>query len=417
MKHLKLNVLLSALFFSCSISFPQSWVQQTSGTNASLIDIYFLNTNTGFACGSGGVIVKTTNGGLNWAALNTGTASNLVKIKFFDANTGIAGGEKIIKTTNGGMNWTLLRDTVYANDIHFLNQNEWWLCSNSPHANLKTTNQGISWSTIGGSDFIQTSIYFLNQSTGWIGGKFVTGSFVPTHVSKSINGGSQWTTQYTQMSFQNNGWVYDILFTDANNGYALYWDFSLTKILRTTNSGSNWLETPTPNRKLKNLFFITTNIGWSCGDSGYVYKTMNSGLSWVIEQTSSAYHLNSIVFVNNETGWTCGANGIILKTTNGGITAVQQTGTAIPENFTLSQNFPNPFNPVTRIDFDIPTSSFTKLIVYDQTGREIETLVNGQLATGSYKYEWNAGDFPSGIYFYKLQAGEFTETKKMALIK
>ncbi|HWA06489.1 MAG TPA: T9SS type A sorting domain-containing protein, partial [Ignavibacteria bacterium] len=107
----------------------------------------------------------------------------------------------------------------------------------------------------------------------------------------------------------------------------------------------------------------------------------------------------------------------ILKTTNGGITAIQQTSSEVPMKFSLHQNYPNPFNPVTRIYFDIPTASFTKLIVYDQLGREVEILVSEQLTAGSYIYDWNAIDYPSGIYYYKLQAGEFSETKKMVLIK
>jgi photosystem II stability/assembly factor-like uncharacterized protein len=417
MKNPNLNVLLTVLFLSCSFSYSQTWVQQNTGTIVSVYDISFVNTNTGYAGCSSGLVLKTTNSGVNWIHLITGFTFTINKVKFFDADFGVAGGEKIIKTTNGGQNWSLVRDTVYANDIHFQNQNEWWLCSSSPHANIKTTNQGSTWTSIGSTDFIQTSIFFLNQNTGWLAGKFVTGSFVPTHVSKSTNGGSQWSTQFSQTSFQNNGWVYDILFTDQNMGHALYWDFFLTRILRTTNSGLNWLETLTPMRKLKNLFFINQSIGWACGDSGFVYKTMNSGNNWAIEQISPGIHLNAVTFVNNETGWVCAAGGIILKTTIGGITAVEQTGTNIPERYSLSQNYPNPFNPVTRIIFDVPKSSFTKLIIYDQIGGEVEKLVNEQLSPGSYKYEWNAADYPSGIYYYRLQAGEFSETKKMVLIK
>lgn len=113
----------------------------------------------------------------------------------------------------------------------------------------------------------------------------------------------------------------------------------------------------------------------------------------------------------------CILNGVTYGDTNYHLVSLNQISTIIPNDFSLSQNLPNPFNPVTRIDFDIPNSFFTKLIVYDQMGREIETLVNGRLAPGSYKYEWNAADYPSGVYFYKLMADEFVETKKMILIK
>lgn len=425
MSNLKLYIFLTLFILWINMSYSQTWVQQNSGTSSAINDISFINSNTGFAACSGGLILKTTTSGANWFQINTGYNFNIIRIKFFDNNLGVAGGDKIIKTTNGGTNWILLYDTAYANDIQYLNQNEWWVSSNQPHRNIKTTNQGAAWSSIGNSDFIQPSIYFLNENTGWISGKFVTGSFIPSHVSKSTNGGLNWTMQYSQVSFQNNAWIYDILFLNQNKGFALYWDYTLTKIVMTTNGGTNWIETPTPNRKQKNIFFISDNIGWTCGDSGFIFKTMNGGNNWVIEQISSNFYLNAITFVTNETGWTCGANGVILKTTNGGISAIQQTSTEIPVKYSLSQNYPNPFNPSTQINFDIPKFSFVNLIVYDALGREIEQLVNEELNPGTYVYDWNASSYPSGIYFYKIMAGDpstgsgrgFTETKKMVLIK
>lgn len=86
-------------------------------------------------------------------------------------------------------------------------------------------------------------------------------------------------------------------------------------------------------------------------------------------------------------------------------------------SYELTLNYPNPFNPVTKIRFALPKSSFAKLVVYDMLGRELETLVNEQLSTGTYEADWNAAQFTSGVYYYKLSAGDFTETKKMILIK
>jgi len=89
----------------------------------------------------------------------------------------------------------------------------------------------------------------------------------------------------------------------------------------------------------------------------------------------------------------------------------------IPSKFSLSQNYPNPFNPTTTIKYKIPEVSFVILKVYDVLGNEIITLVNEQKPLGNYKVEFNATTLPSGIYFYKLQAGNFVETKKMILMK
>jgi hypothetical protein len=91
----------------------------------------------------------------------------------------------------------------------------------------------------------------------------------------------------------------------------------------------------------------------------------------------------------------------------------------VPKYYSLYQNYPNPFNPSTKIKFDISTNSKldVKLVVYDALGREVSVLVNEQLKTGTYEVDWNALSYPSGVYFYKLTAGEFTQTRKMVLIK
>lgn len=113
----------------------------------------------------------------------------------------------------------------------------------------------------------------------------------------------------------------------------------------------------------------------------------------------------------------CCINGVLFGDTT--LTSLIIVGNKIPEKFSLSQNYPNPFNPVTKIKFDISGTSLaqTFLYVYDVLGHEIAVLVNQQLQPGSYEADWDASAYPSGVYYYKLESGDFTETKKMVLIK
>ncbi len=90
---------------------------------------------------------------------------------------------------------------------------------------------------------------------------------------------------------------------------------------------------------------------------------------------------------------------------------------SLPEKYNLSQNYPNPFNPSTIINFEIPTSSLVTLKVYDILGREIATLVNEEKQAGKYSYTFDASKYSSGVYFYRMQAGEFVQTKKLVVIK
>lgn len=110
-----------------------------------------------------------------------------------------------------------------------------------------------------------------------------------------------------------------------------------------------------------------------------------------------------------------------IKCFSGGpgiMVGVSSNTQSVPNRFALNQNYPNPFNPVSRIQFSLPENSKVKLIVYNILGKEISRLVNDELKTaGSYTIEFNGSDLPSGVYFYKLTAGDFTDTKKMILVK
>lgn len=89
----------------------------------------------------------------------------------------------------------------------------------------------------------------------------------------------------------------------------------------------------------------------------------------------------------------------------------------ITSKFSLCHNYPNPFNPATTISFTLPSRSFVSLKVFDGLGREVATIVSGEMSAGSYSKQWDASGLPSGVYFYRLQAGSFTETKKLILLR
>jgi hypothetical protein len=96
---------------------------------------------------------------------------------------------------------------------------------------------------------------------------------------------------------------------------------------------------------------------------------------------------------------------------------VNSVSDQIPEKFSLRQNYPNPFNPVTHLEFGISDLGFVSLKIYNILGKEVETLLNENKSAGTYSVEWNASEFPSGIYFYELKINEFSETRKMLLLK
>ena len=157
-------------------------------------------------------------------------------------------------------------------------------------------------------------------------------------------------------------------------------------------------------------------MGWLAADAG-IFITTDGGTSWEEQISSAIYPLRSVYFINENTGWVIGELGLILKTTNGGVTFINEDLDQIPNGFSLNQNYPNPFNPNTKISFSIPATNLVCIKVYDLNGELVETLLNEEKSAGTYSIYWNAAAKSSGVYFYKIQAGNFTETKKMILLK
>ncbi len=114
---------------------------------------------------------------------------------------------------------------------------------------------------------------------------------------------------------------------------------------------------------------------------------------------------------SNPPNWNNGAN--LTVNVLSGISQIEETATT----YSLAQNFPNPFNPTTSISFSLPKAGFVNISVYDITGKLVQELVNNNMSAGKYNTTWDADNFASGVYFYKIQAGDFTEMKKMSLIK
>lgn len=132
----------------------------------------------------------------------------------------------------------------------------------------------------------------------------------------------------------------------------------------------------------------------------------------------SSYNSPRQVIYNNGKVYVGGYGNLNLVTVRyNDIIGIQPISSEVPNSFSLSQNYPNPFNPVTKIKFELPKSTNVKLIIYDALGREITVLVNEKQLAGIYETDWDAANYPSGVYFYKLITDYYSETRKMILLK
>lgn len=400
----------------------QGWFPQNSGTNKSLFDVHFADTQHG------------------WIASMTNT---------------------ILYTSDGGQTWVDLEPPPSVNywGIHFVNPQEGWAVG-SPGKTRHTTDGGTNWEDQTAGAYNNWDVFFLDDTVGWIAGgreQGFPGQDPIRYIYHTTNGGGVWSSQLYEFDAQQ---LWAVHFIDATNGYAVG---DAGSIFRTTDGGSNWVEQSSGTlRHLRSVYATTPDTAWAVGVQGLVLRTFDGGASWdsiyvgtfhglgrvyfvdemtgwiaggdisegtvvhttdgganwELQSTGAQYGLYSVYFTDADTGWAVGYNGVIIHTTTGG-TGVEEIHdfSASQSEIVLSQNSPNPFSRSTTISFALPEAQHVKLAVYDLIGQEVATLVEGELPAGKHGIDFDGQNLPNGVYFYRLDAGEVTRTRVCVRLK
>ena len=443
-----------------------SWSRQTSGTSGRLIGVKATNHLNAWVAGDGGLILRTTDGGAHWfpQAGNPSTAAiNLRAVQFADTLHGWAAGSHgmVLRTTNGGGDWTPMSTGVSFELKHIavLDPQTVWVAGESdsvPH----TTDGGASWNT-----FVADNTHPWNYGTPLIAH---AGSdhlwILADSVYRSTDGGTSWTGHEWESS-TSLPYPTGFLFSDENTGWiCTQGDQGGGSILRTGDGGVTWSEVYLGDPALFGLTFINADTGWVITEYGTIQHTTDSGSTWAELSDPPAFGGGCLQFTDALTGWITvnesyyqGDPANFLHTTDGGVTwqgingpcgngmfgmhfsdanhgwAVGRNGaivafhrplasspreavTVISASYTLS-SYPNPFNPTTVLSFDVPQSSRVTLSVYDITGRLVQTLADRMYPQGSYRVTFDGASLPSGMYFVRMQAKDFSKTQKLVLLK
>jgi hypothetical protein len=422
--------------------------------------VSFTDANNGTAVGASGTIVRTTNGGTNWITQTSGTTSILYGVSFIDANTGTAVGTSgtILRTTNGGTNWTAqTSDDLYATIYGFMT----WGQPTETHAEeIGKDSHGwpTSFANLGGGD---PGGYSSAQGFGpytlapgdsvrivvaqAVAGIMKNRDSVRTIANNWFNNSSPFVlpdgSTTTDRDIYKNTWVFtgkDLLFqtfqkaiANFNSGYMIPQPppppdrFNVTsganKITLTwSNSAETWPQF--------NGYRIYRAEGGRDSTYGKIFECDKNTVIYSFDDKTALMGFDYYYYIQTkDDGSTNNIEpGVPLVSSKfytmmdafpGHVAGIAENRAAALKDFSLNQNFPNPFNPATTISFSLPKQSFVSLKVFDLLGREAVTIVSEEMLAGNYSRQWNATGLPSGVYYYRLQAGSFTETKKLLFLK
>lgn len=382
-------------------------------------------------------LMRSLNMGANWSLLSTlpyERSSQQLLVSRKDSSKMIAalnnmGGfpgdtmkALIYRTTNYGLNWS----KVYTAYVDYIG-NLMTLDPSHPDtvylgirdSVMRSTDFGLTWLKISQGtyeDWCDIAVSHGNSNV-----LYASTNHYPARISKSTNGGYNWFT--VDMVFDTNYCEMPAIAVSNLNPNIIFhaqlgFSNGQTGLKRSYSQGNTW------------LFNIFAGTSWSVdiakddpnvfayGNVSYspVYLSVNGGINFIATTNAWAeqiyYYDKANLFITN------GSEIYKMSASyNMPVIGVQPISSNVPQKFSLSQNYPNPFNPMTHFEFRIADFGYVRLIIYDALGREIITVVNEQLKPGTYKAEWDASNYPSGIYFYKLETKDFFEAKKMVLIK
>jgi photosystem II stability/assembly factor-like uncharacterized protein len=405
---------------------------------------------------------RSTNNGSLWTAINQGIEAVAARaVLALEAGRVITSSfTTSFNTTNNGLNWsTFLIDGETASFNRIKKKNN-VIYLNVPQKGLFiSSNNGANWSNITGgitfnSEFdagTNSTIYLCTSDSG---------------VIRSTNNGANWN--HITNGLPAEGDALSVMVDNLNNAYVVITPFTFPivyEVYRSTNNGNNWSKIQNDLRLTFRGVNSSNNLFASIDDeqnpnTNQLYRSTNSGANWqllnsltgfitafTISGNNTIYAATSEAFppiynlhkstdngqtfniVNTGIGnikinaLSINQDGKLYAATNKGVYAEGVVSsspgaqTSNPEKFRLFQNFPNPFNPVTRISFEIPDNSNVSLKVYDISGRQISTLLSGPMNKGLHTVDFDAGNFSSGIYLYVLESGDVYIARKMLLVK
>lgn len=443
--------------------------------------ISIVDSNTIWLTTYGNVFIRSVDGGNTWKVINNGTSDGIATKTFWlNSNVGYAcgGTEKLLggdtlsqggnlfwKTSNGGSTWhvkTIGKDYAGFRQVVMSKNGKGFLIS--VRKIYLTNDDGENWSVLNFNLHDQENfgyMYFANEKDGLLFNYTFTNG-AKTWIYKTNDGGNTWSEVYKFNDLYING-ENSVVVNGLNNVKIVgVSDLGRAKILSSIDFCSTWNEEYAhPVSGEINLFAIASRGRVSIAAGDYIFRSDNSliipslsnstvivgdnfvkqlplhdsegdSLIYTLESAPSFLQIDGCCIKGVPSSSDTGTYQVVVNVTDTRLNTTSsfkltvdntvgvedEAEAAIPTSYKLDQNYPNPFNPSTTISYSIPKSSRVKIVIYNSLGQLIETLVDREESVGNHQVIFNTkNNLPSGIYFYNIIAGEYTNTKKMLMIK
>lgn len=427
-----------------------SWTPSNAGIDSKLDVNKFFQSGTALFIGTRFYgAFRSTDNGTTWSAANSGlTGTNGRALSVLDmaavGNTLIASTDSgVYRSTNNGNLWTRanegLPDAVPAGRVPFapmvavgnvvLGYAGAVPFGSSIRELYRSTDNGATWTLSdaglpSGYEILSFAVSGTRVFAGLSRGG--SGDAAGRVIWSSTDNGQNWTaTGFNQAT------VIPVALAASGNALFVNGAAFFVRMFRSTDNGATWTTLNNSPVGVGSIAASGTTVlanGLDAESNPSVFGSTNNGDTWA--RSASGLPSGGALTLLGTAGSVAllGSTaylGFRFDNLNGGGVwrrdaaqlSVRQTSTERPTDFALEQNYPNPFNPSTVISYQIPSTSDVKLVVYDMLGREVATLVDQRQNAGRYQAAFNAAGLASGMYFYRLQAGSFVETKKMMLVK
>lgn len=390
-----------------------SWNQKISGLAALGVNAKKIISagNILYAAVGGNGVYKSTDNGINWFASNNGNGLTTNSVSLIENKLYSLTDDGVFYSTNSGSSWTGMNNGLSGFDLRAscILKDGTALYRGGYNGIFKSTDDGNSWAATSfyGAQKQVTCMVKLN------GVIFAGCTGTSPTLLKSADNFASWNAVQFYQSFSPEVFSIYLEGTDMylGTGHGVH---------RSTNAGANWTmlnDGLGADPYVSSIIRVGTNLFCTqiFGSRG-LFRSHNNGANWVDVTGTNFLFTDFNDIINFDSKIFIATSYAIYYQPQELLTNTFSTS-EIANNFSLKQNYPNPFNPETTIKFTIAKNGFVNINIYDISGKLVKTLVNDYKSAGEHKIEFNAEALPTGIYFYKLTAGNFSETKKMLLVK